>query len=481
MDCEKPSIEHVAHVLSPLEPQDPLNEAEQARLRRKIDLRVTCVLGSLYLVSQIDKNNLGNANIAGMSTDLSLTGSRFSMVVLFMFITYIAFQPVAVILVRKMGARWFFTSIALLWGTTEMCLGFVRHWYDLIPLRLLLGAFEAGVFPGALYMMSCWYPRYNLQQRVSLFYFIGTIASAFTGILAYGVSQMDGLGSGPSWWSSISISSAPAPAGPPTGIAGWRWIFIMFGIITLVVALTCSIFVVDFPEVELERTTPSRWSVPFLSAREARFVVSQIQADRSDTYAEDFRVSQYLRHMGDSKVWAHAALFGLTTTTNYAVVYFLPIILRDGMGFSVAAAQCLVAPPYVLACLWMLLTGLSLLGFTKPTASRFAGAFLATAAGSANLPATLTWQANNVRGQWKRALTSALSVGAGGVGGIVGGTVFRTDDAPDYRPGIIATLLANGLMIVISLLLVLKYHLANKRAAGGGKLIESLEGFRYTL
>lgn len=125
--------------------------------------------------------------------------------------------------------------------------------------------------------------------------------------------------------------------------------------------------------------------------------------------------------------------------------------------------------------------GLSLLGFTTHTASRLVGAFLATAAGSSNLPATLTWQANNVRGQWKRALTSALSVGAGGLGGIVGGTVFRTDDAPEYRPGIIATLLANGLMIAISLLLALKYHLANKRAAAGGKPIESLASFRYTL
>lgn len=353
MDCEKTSVEHIGNIA--LETNNiPLSQEEQSKLSRKIDLRVTCVLGCLYLLSQIDKNNLGNANIAGMSTDLALSGSRFSMVVLFMFITYVAFQPVAVILVRKMGARPFFTTIALLWGTTEICLGFVRHWYDLIPLRLLLGAFEAGVFPGALYMMSCWYSRYKLQQRVALFYMIGTVASAFTGILAYGVSQMDGLGAGPSWWSSSAQELGSDSHA--TGIAGWRWIFIMFGIITCTVAIICAIFVVDFPEVELERK-PNRWSVPFLTHREARFIVSQIEADRNDTYAEEFRLGQYLQHMGDSKVWAHATLFGLTTTTNYAVVYFLPIILREGMGFSVAAAQCLVAPPYILACLWMLAIG----------------------------------------------------------------------------------------------------------------------------
>ncbi|KAL3458376.1 phthalate transporter [Aspergillus heterothallicus] len=487
-DCEKrgSSFDHVEDPKASIH-VETLSEKEQTALRRKIDLRVTSVLGLLYLVGQIDRNNLGNANIAGMSVDLNLSGSRFSIVVLIMFITYVAFQPVAVILIRKFGARIFFTSIAVLWGLTEISLGMVRHWYDLIPLRLMLGAFEAGVFPAALYMMSCWYPRYRLQQRIALFYFIGTVASAFTGILAYGVSQMGGLGA---------------------GIAGWRWIFIMFGIITLVTAAFCSIFIVDFPEVEMERKpSKRRWTTmtpSFLTPREARFVVAEIEADRSDTYAEEFRLRLYLQHLTDLKLWTYGVLFLLTTTTNYAVVYFLPIILRDGLGFSVAAAQCLTAPPYILACIWMLalgrfsdrlrirspfiifnnaccILGLGLLGFTSSTAPRLVGAFLTTAAGSANLPSVLAWQANNIRGQWKRALASALSIGAGGLGGIVGGTVFRTEDAPLYRPGIITTLLANGLMIAISLAMVVRYHVANRRVDAGGELIEGLEGFRYTL
>lgn len=86
-----------------------------------------------------------------------------------------------------------------------------------------------------------------------------------------------------------------------------------------------------------------------------------------------------------------------------------------------------------------------------------------------------------VRGQWKRALASATLVGAGGIGGIVGTTVFRQEDKPEYRPGMYATILASCLVVVISLLLSLKFHRANKRAAAGGKIIEGLEGFRYTL
>ena len=66
-----------------------------------------------------------------------------------------------------------------------------------------------------------------------------------------------------------------------------------------------------------------------------------------------FNLANYLKHAADLKVWGFASLFGLTTTTTYAIAYFLPIILREGMGFSVAASQCLVAPPYVLAAIVM--------------------------------------------------------------------------------------------------------------------------------
>jgi hypothetical protein len=76
---------------------------------------------------------------------------------------------------------------------------------------------------------------------------------------------------------------------------------------------------------------------------------------------------------------------------------------------------------------------------------------------------------------------SATLVGSGGIGGIVGSTVFRSQDAPNYRPGIYATMIAAALIIVISVILNVKFWRANKRAEAGGKVIEGLKGFRYTL
>lgn len=84
-------------------------------------------------------------------------------------------------------------------------------------------------------------------------------------------------------------------------------------------------------------------------------MVARIEHDRADVKTEPFVLGQYLRNAYDSKVWAFAALYMFTTTNSYAIAYFLPIILEKGMHFSVAKAQCLVAPPYCAAAIAMVI------------------------------------------------------------------------------------------------------------------------------
>lgn len=90
-------------------------------------------------------------------------------------------------------------------------MGFCKTWNTLAALRVILGILEAGFFPGCVYLMSTWYVRYDMHKRYSFFYLIGSCASAFAGILAYGLMQMQGI----------------------RGYSGWRWIFIMEGIVGL--------------------------------------------------------------------------------------------------------------------------------------------------------------------------------------------------------------------------------------------------------
>lgn len=271
----------------------------------------------------------------------------------------------------------------------------------------------------------------------------------------------------------------------------------MEGVVTCLAGFVGYYMIVDFPELAAK-------SWRFLTPAESEFVVARIEKDRHDAIPEPFQLGAYLKNATDLKIWGFAWLFMLAATNSYAIAYFLPIILRDGMGFDIARAQCLNAPPYVATALVMYgqailgdkyhlrgpiiafnsalgLIGLPLLGFATNNGVRYFGAFLATICGNANVPAVLTYQANNIRGQWKRAFCSATLVGFGGIGGIIGSTIFRGQDSPTYRPGIMGTMTANGLSILIVLALSLKFWRANKRVAAGSKIIEHQEGFLYTL
>jgi MFS family permease len=88
---------------------------------------------------------------------------------------------------------------------TLQSFGFVKTWQVMAVLRVLLGALEAGFYPGCVYLLSTWYPRYELQKRNAVFYLIGSMASAFAGILAYGLMHLDGR----------------------ANLSGWKWIFIV--------------------------------------------------------------------------------------------------------------------------------------------------------------------------------------------------------------------------------------------------------------
>lgn len=125
----------------------------------------------------------------------------------------------------------------------------------------------------------------------------------------------------------------------------------MEGLITVLVGFIAALFIADFPEKAAKRA--KSLAIPFLTKKEAEFVVARIEQDRADVIAMPFDFKVYVRQAADLKIWGFAACFGLTTTCTYAIAYFLPIILEDGMGFSVGAAQCLIAPPYVVAAIWM--------------------------------------------------------------------------------------------------------------------------------
>ncbi|KAK0625286.1 major facilitator superfamily domain-containing protein [Bombardia bombarda] len=483
-DSEKAGVERLERVLTT---QDAVNERfgfspeERKRIMRHIDRRLVLTVGALYCVSLMDRTNLGAANIAGMSKDLVLgVENRYSIISLVFFVSYVLFQAPSTVVVRKIGPRHHITTITVLWGCLMVGMGFVKDWGQMAGLRVLLGVLEAGFFPSVVYLLSTWYTRFELGKRNSVFFMVGCVASAFAGILAYGIMQMAGL----------------------AGLNGWRWIFIIEGILTVLLGIAAYWLLVDFPDSK--RAT---WS--FLTERERQWVCARVEADRGDVQVAGFSLKEYLKAALDIKIWGYAIIFFNTTTITYALAYFLPLILTGNMGFTVAQAQCLVAPPYAFAGfvmyfgswasdkyrmrgavivfnMMLCIIGLPIMGFHPNANVRYFGVFLVTAGANSNVPAAMTYQANNIRGQWKRAFASASFVAFGGIGGISGSLVFRAQDAPHYKPGLYACIATTLLTLVIVAVLSVTFWIENRRADRGEKELETDEkdyqpGFRYTI
>lgn len=275
-------------------------------------------------------------------------------------------------------------------------------------------------------------------------------------------------------------------------LAGWRWIFLVQGLITMVLAILAYWLLVDFPDSDR-----STWS--FLGKAERQWIIARIQRDRGDSKVAKFNLGQFIRGGADVKIWAYAFIFFNTTTISYALAYTLPLLLVGSMGFTVGQAQCLVAPPYVFAGMVMFasawigdrwrfrgplivfnmllcLIGLPIMGWAKSNGVRYFGVFLVTAGANCNVPTVMSFQANNLRGQWKRAFCSATLVGFGGIGGIAGSLVFREQDKlTGYKPGMYACIACATLNIVLVLICDLAFWRANKAADAGGKVPESHE------
>ncbi|KAI1419161.1 major facilitator superfamily MFS-1 [Xylaria sp. FL1777] len=455
---------------------------EAKRIVARIDRRLVTVTGFMYCISVMDRTNLGAAYIAGLGRDLQLTiDNRYSLVTLLFFVTYIIFQPPSTVLCRKLGPRPFLAFITIAWGIVLIGLGLVHNWGGLAALRLVLGLFEAGFFPSVIYLLSTWYTRFEMGKRYAFFYVIGCLASAFSGIIAYGLIHLDGR----------------------ANLEGWRWIFVVEGLLTVVIGAGGYWLLVDFPDSDRKV-----WS--FLSPKERAWIVEKVKADRGDSQISTFDLKKFLRGALDWRIWAYGGMGLGTSTINYSFSFFLPIILNTNLGFGPAASQILVAPPYGFAAIYMFsinylgdkfryrgpvivinmiicLIGLPILGWHSNSYVRYFGAFLICAGANANLPSALALQGNNIRGQWKRAFCSAMFVGLAGIGGIAGALVFRAQDAAGgYKPGFFACIAAALLVLLLTAACDISYYRDNKAADRGEKDLECDEdapqaNFRYTL
>lgn len=126
------------------------------------------------------------------------------------------------------------------------------------------------------------------------------------------------------------------------------------------------------------------------------------------------------------------------------------------------------------------IVGVSMMGFLTSSRDRYVGVFLGVAAANTNVPTLLSYMHNNVVGQTKRAVVSALLIGGGAIGGIAASLIFRQQDAPGYRPAMITVLCTQAVTVLHVVKNFWVFWKRNRQADRGEIVIEGQEGFRYT-
>ncbi|KAJ7933830.1 major facilitator superfamily domain-containing protein [Mycena leptocephala] len=247
-EAEKTSYDEDVTVASKETEAVELTDSARTTILRKIDVHLLPFVSLLYLLSFLDRANIGNAKIAGMVKDAHLTGFRYNTIAAAFFIPYaLAEVPSNILLKLFRPSRWI-PSIMLAWGLvmTLMCL--CKTYHDLIIARIFLGLAEAGLFPGITFYLSRWYRRRDVASRVAIFFSAATVAGAFGGILAYAIEKMEGIG----------------------GLHGWQWIFCLEGLVTMLVAAASYFFIYDYPATAGFLTDTERKQIVFMLKEDAQ-------------------------------------------------------------------------------------------------------------------------------------------------------------------------------------------------------------------
>ncbi|OAQ97295.1 hypothetical protein LLEC1_00064 [Akanthomyces lecanii] len=431
-------------------------EINESKLLRKIDRHLLPAVGILYLLSFLDRSNVGNARIEGMLNDLRITGNQYLTGLTVYFIGYVLFEIPCNIVLKRTTPRIWLPTLTVAWGVVATLLGVVSNLTGFLVARFFLGAAESGLFPGVVYYFSMWYRRGERQYRISLFFGAASLAGAFGGILAYGIGKMKGI-----VWEN-----------------GWRWIFILEGIATVLVAIAAYWFIENYPAT-------SR----FLTKFEREFIQTRLAADSDATTDEAFAWSAVGAALRDPNCW----LYGLGFHTMSLPLYTLSLFMASGAsynaciflirllthGYTAAVAQLLTIPPYVLAFATTLtvavvsektgqraffIAGSSifaaigyaiLLSNTDPVSRpgvSYAGTFFAAAGIYPACALVLSWPALNVSGQTKRATANAMQISIGNLGAVLGTQLYRANDGPRFVVGhslALAYLLANAVVVLL--------------------------------
>ncbi|KAH7128494.1 major facilitator superfamily domain-containing protein [Dendryphion nanum] len=404
---------------------DVVDSRDAALLERqvlwKMDSRILPVLALLFLCSFIDRTNVGNAKILGLEKSLGMNDHQYAIGLCSFYATYIASELPSNLLLKRMSPKVWLPLLTAVWGILTMCLGFVRSFGSFVTVRALLGVAEGGLLPGMVLYLSHFYRRSELAFRIGLFYTAASLSGAFGGLLARGLNAI----------------------GPAGGLEGFRWIFIIEGLLTFVIGSLSYFFLPN-----------SISTARFLTSTQKDHALSRLSdSTESD---ESFRWSEVLRGIFNLQVWLSALAYFAILCGLYSFGLFLPTIINAGFASSPNEAQLYTVPPYavaaivtvvisllsdrlslrgpiMLATLPIAIIGYGVISQTTNPKIQYGMTFLMATGMYASVPCILSWNSGNSAGHYKRATTGALQLGIANAGGFVASFIYPKREAPSFE------------------------------------------------
>lgn len=356
-----------------------------------------------------------------MTEDLELTGDRLNVAVTLFYVTYIAFELPASLVLKKIGPSRLIPFFILAWSAVIIGGAFVTNYAGLLATRLLLGAFESGLFPCLTLYLSTFYKKEEQARRISYLFVAAALSGAFGGLLAFGLTNLHGA----------------------RGLAGWRWLFLVEGLISVVVGLMAVFMLPDNYE--------AAW---WLRADEKALMRTRAEQTRVYTgAAETLDRDEVALAFRDPKVWLSAGCQFFADTCLFGFSSFLPVIIR-GFGFASVTTQLLTVPVYVWAsAVYVAVSFLSdrlnqralfmvpmalftavgyaiMLGVSMDsTAALYFATFVAATGIYCCVGLNVTWISNSNAGYYKRATAIGLQQTIGNSSGILAGQIYRIQAA----------------------------------------------------
>jgi ACS family tartrate transporter-like MFS transporter len=278
----------------------------------KVRRRLLPFLFVLYIVAYLDRVNVGFAQLQ-MRTALGFGDRVYALGAGIFFVGYFLFEVPSNLALRRFGARLWISRIMIVWGAVAASMALVRTPAAFHALRFVLGAGEAGFFPGVILYLTAWFPAAHRARAFGLFLTATAVAGVVGGPVSGALLALDGA----------------------LGLAGWQWVFVAEGIPAVLLGLVVLL-------VLPERPAGARW----LSPAERDALESRLAAEDAPAPGQ---ARTWLEALGSGRVWLLAAIYFAVVIGFYGVGLWLPIIVEPMARGRPVAVGLLAALPYLAA------------------------------------------------------------------------------------------------------------------------------------